>query len=216
MRDTHTCQSALSTYLILFGQNWTFTILLTLLLIRRIFKYPATRLRFQCRASSLSLEAINSCVNHTFYEINTIMLTFSTIHQIWRDSTYVSNRHFLERFLFSKSPRRISVYIMIVPSPYEVNSVCGILIPTNPHLTTYPNLFGPNWTFTTLLSQLLCSSYYFMMKPIISSYLKQKRHSEVMSIYYMEATFRQHFKYPATILGTIATPFAITTGKIVH
>ena len=80
-------------------------------------------------------------------------------------------------------------------------------------LSTYPNLFGPNWTFTTLLSQLLCPSYYFMMKPIISSYLKQKRHSEVMSIYYMEATFRQHFKYPAAILGTIAAPFAITTGK---
>ena len=48
---------------------------------------------------------------------------------------------------------------MIVPSPYEVNSVCGILIPTNPHLTTYPNLFGPNWTFTTLLSQLLCPHF---------------------------------------------------------
>lgn len=58
MRDTHTCQSALSTYLILFGQNGTFTILLTLLLIRRIFKYPATRLRIRRRASSLSLEAI--------------------------------------------------------------------------------------------------------------------------------------------------------------
>ena len=42
-------------------------------------------------------------------------------------------RHFLERFLFSKSPRRISVYIMIVPSLYEVNSVCRALIPANLH-----------------------------------------------------------------------------------
>lgn len=75
-------------------------------------------------------------------------------------------RHFLERFLFSKSPRRISVYIMIVPSLYEVNSVCRALIPANLHFLHIQTYSG-----RTGLSPLYSVNYFVLL---ITSYLKQK------------------------------------------